>query len=356
MSGNLPSSSTQNTTTQYFNNFFTSDFAAASNVNDAVIGYFQSITGNKETGKTLAQTVIYAAQVQGIEPMSLIDEFKKLSDQTRLANLGTTAPNLNPNVHVPIVSGTTYSDSFSVYTVGNVALGTGNVLLQQIDVNLVGYKDRAVVTGYEIVGNLTANATVSGKVTLFSENYLNDGFVVQSNVASDYGVWNVNSSGNWNYTRTVTSLPERKEYQDSLTLLRSATEADTQTITVTIDNGGAALALTKIAVELVDTAQPTQIVGTINTTANIAARTQITGSNKFGTFTIDNQGLWYYISNPNPVLDPYANKGPSKAENNLNEVDAYLTVLLNTNRVNTSLLGISNSPPINKYIQRAILP
>ena len=37
------------------------------------------------------------------------------------------------------------------------------------------------------------------------------------------------------------------------------------------------------------------------------------------------------------------------------ELTPYLTVLLNQNRVNTSLLGIGNSPAVNKYIQRAIL-
>jgi hypothetical protein len=37
------------------------------------------------------------------------------------------------------------------------------------------------------------------------------------------------------------------------------------------------------------------------------------------------------------------------------EITPFLTVLLNQNRVNTSLLGISNTPPVNKYVQRAIL-
>jgi len=36
------------------------------------------------------------------------------------------------------------------------------------------------------------------------------------------------------------------------------------------------------------------------------------------------------------------------------KVDAYLTMLLNLNRVGTSLLGIVNSPPTNKYVSRAI--
>jgi hypothetical protein len=37
------------------------------------------------------------------------------------------------------------------------------------------------------------------------------------------------------------------------------------------------------------------------------------------------------------------------------EITPFLTVLLNQNRVNTSLLGITNTPPVNKYVQRAIL-
>ena len=37
------------------------------------------------------------------------------------------------------------------------------------------------------------------------------------------------------------------------------------------------------------------------------------------------------------------------------ELTPYLTVLLNQNRVNTSLLGTGNAPAVNKYIQRAIL-
>ena len=51
----------------------------------------------------------------------------------------------------------------------------------------------------------------------------------------------------------------------------------------------------------------------------------------------------------------YANPGPSVPYNNLSELDAYLTMLLNLNRAGTSLLGLSNSPRTGKYIQRTIL-
>jgi hypothetical protein len=65
-------------TTEYFNNFFTNAPSVTQNVDDAVLGYFQQLTGDKDTGKNLAAAVIYTATQRGIEPMALITEFKKL--------------------------------------------------------------------------------------------------------------------------------------------------------------------------------------------------------------------------------------------------------------------------------------
>ena len=76
--GNLPPNTNVNSTTEYFNNYFSDRLTTSPNINDAVIGYFQSVTGDEESGRTLAATVIYTALSQGIDPMSLIDEFRKL--------------------------------------------------------------------------------------------------------------------------------------------------------------------------------------------------------------------------------------------------------------------------------------
>ena len=38
------------------------------------------------------------------------------------------------------------------------------------------------------------------------------------------------------------------------------------------------------------------------------------------------------------------------------ELDAYTAMFLNFDRVGTSYLGLKNSPTVNKYVQRAILP
>lgn len=75
---NLPSQASQNVTTKFFNNYFTDIQNVSQNVNDAVVGYFQSLTGDKTSGNTLAAAVIYTATQQGIDPMSLIDEFRSL--------------------------------------------------------------------------------------------------------------------------------------------------------------------------------------------------------------------------------------------------------------------------------------
>lgn len=84
ISGNLPPSVTVNDASEYFNNFFKTNVNVSQNVDDAIIGFFQSITGNRETGITLASAVLYTALNQGIEPMAFIDELRKLKTGKRV--------------------------------------------------------------------------------------------------------------------------------------------------------------------------------------------------------------------------------------------------------------------------------
>lgn len=78
-SGNLPSSNAKvNQTTKFFNNFFKDIESVNQNVNDAVLGYFESVTGNKDSAKTLASVILYTAIQQGLDPMLFIDELRKL--------------------------------------------------------------------------------------------------------------------------------------------------------------------------------------------------------------------------------------------------------------------------------------
>ena len=77
--GNLPQSTTVNdSTTNYFNNYFKTNVNVSQNVDDAVIGFFQSVTGSKEAGINMAAAVLYTAANQGLDPMLVVDELRAL--------------------------------------------------------------------------------------------------------------------------------------------------------------------------------------------------------------------------------------------------------------------------------------
>jgi hypothetical protein len=94
--GNLPPIEDTNNTTEFFNNFYKQPTpGVSSNINDAVIGYFQSITGDRESGITLAAAVLFTAAQQGITPMEVVDQFNRVTDPGELTAYLTMFLNLN---------------------------------------------------------------------------------------------------------------------------------------------------------------------------------------------------------------------------------------------------------------------
>jgi hypothetical protein len=92
INGNLPGQTTNSPdTTNYFNNFYDNGTNTSPMINDAVVAYFQNITGNADTGKNLAAAVIYTALQQSIDPMSVIDQLQALSKKN-LSNKPTIYP------------------------------------------------------------------------------------------------------------------------------------------------------------------------------------------------------------------------------------------------------------------------
>lgn len=85
-SANLPNANGYNSTQQYFNNFFVQQPGVGPGENDAAVAYFQMITGDKETGKTLAGSVIYTCIQQGLNPVDVVEQLKKFSDKNRLTS------------------------------------------------------------------------------------------------------------------------------------------------------------------------------------------------------------------------------------------------------------------------------
>lgn len=70
---------TINDTKNYFNNFFNQNFSVSQNVDDAIIAFFEKVTGNKESAKILASAVIFTSLAQKIDPMATLQQFTTLS-------------------------------------------------------------------------------------------------------------------------------------------------------------------------------------------------------------------------------------------------------------------------------------
>jgi len=69
---------------KYFNNYFDIPITISSAADDAILSFFEKITDNKDSAVALASAVIYTSKVQSMDPMMVLDEFKKLSkDQLR---------------------------------------------------------------------------------------------------------------------------------------------------------------------------------------------------------------------------------------------------------------------------------
>ena len=82
--GNLPPSSIQqNPTSTYFDNLNTITPSISPNTNDAVVGYFQQLTGDVTVGQTLAAAVISTAQQQNINPLDVVEQLNSLSQKNQ---------------------------------------------------------------------------------------------------------------------------------------------------------------------------------------------------------------------------------------------------------------------------------
>ena len=77
-----------------FNNFFEIPVNVSSNIDAAVVAFFEQIADNKESAKALASAVIYTSQAQRINPMEFVDRFRNMSAE-EIANYTSIFLNLN---------------------------------------------------------------------------------------------------------------------------------------------------------------------------------------------------------------------------------------------------------------------
>jgi len=64
--------------TKFFNNYFDKPVVISTAKDDAIIAYFETVTGNTKSATVLASAVIYTSSALNIDAMAVLDEFKKL--------------------------------------------------------------------------------------------------------------------------------------------------------------------------------------------------------------------------------------------------------------------------------------
>ena len=62
----------------YFNNIYANLPPLATNTNDTVLTFFETVTGAKESAALMAASVIYTALSQKTDPMALIKKFQEM--------------------------------------------------------------------------------------------------------------------------------------------------------------------------------------------------------------------------------------------------------------------------------------
>ena len=115
INGNLPGETKNDpSATNYFNNFYTQERFTSPMINDAVVAYFQTITGSVETGTNLAGAVIYTALQQGIDPMGIIQQLKQLSDKNK-----TASPQYSTRIEPDTQDTSVYDPNEGTWSVGD---------------------------------------------------------------------------------------------------------------------------------------------------------------------------------------------------------------------------------------------
>lgn len=78
---NLPTTDAQQDSTKYyFNNLYRPAAAISTGKYDAIISYFQQQTGSIDSAKLMTQAVIDTAEAQRVDPIQLLEQFKKSQD------------------------------------------------------------------------------------------------------------------------------------------------------------------------------------------------------------------------------------------------------------------------------------
>lgn len=78
---NLPKTTNEYSTDAYFSGYYKTNLPVSGQQYDAVLTFFLKRTsGNKTSAEALTASVLTIAQNRGLDPLSLVEEFKKFND------------------------------------------------------------------------------------------------------------------------------------------------------------------------------------------------------------------------------------------------------------------------------------
>jgi VCBS repeat-containing protein len=202
------------------------------------------------------------------------------------------------SAHDEFAGGQTYTDSITVKT----ADGTPQI----ITVSILGSNDAATIGGTSVATLTETDAaqSVSGKLAA-SDVDSPTSFTVQTGVAgsNNYGTFSIDSTGAWTYTMNDAhdEFEGGKTYTDSATM--TTADGTPQIITVNILGTNDAAKITGASTAGLTQSDVPQSTGgelfatDVDSAHSFVAQNGVTGSNGYGTFSIDSAGAWTYAMN-----------------------------------------------------------
>ena len=197
--------------------------------------------------------------------------------------------------HNEFVGGITYTDSVTVAT----ADGTTQVLT----VNMLGTNDATTFTGDDTKGLTETDAALTTGGTLQAHDVDSaQTFQVQNNVAGSnaYGHFTIGTNGEWTYAMDTAhnEFQAGTTYTDTLTVQSADGTEHTLTVNMLGTNDAATFTgddtkgLTETDAALITGG--TLVAHDVDSAQAFLAQDNVTGSNAYGHFTIDTDGVWTY--------------------------------------------------------------
>ena len=200
------------------------------------------------------------------------------------------------SAHKEFVKDQTYVDSITV--------STSDGTPQLLTVTMTGTNDAAVFSG-DKSGTLTeANAVLTTAGTLIAaDSDSSSAFVAQPSIAGQYGTFTLATSGRWTYTlkESYDSLAAGQIFTDSFTATTEDQSTQVVTVTLTGTNDAALIAGSSTASltesNSVQTVGGTLTVTDIDSSPSFVAQTAVNGTNGYGKWTVNSDGVWSYTLN-----------------------------------------------------------